>query len=174
MLGQAEVAAEVGKGGVAGDEILAGDAGEFAGIFVLQGLELFFVIRRIVAVIVGVGRVGFSQGGGDVRYFDLGVYQAQPDVRIVGAVFFDIFLIGQGDGRDALRGIDRMEGCILGCLNDFGCPRFHAQAAVNEELRFTEMFNSLRRRLEFMGLCPIGDEGVNIDFIAADGLGKFF
>ena len=61
MLGQAEVAAEVGKGSVAGDEILAGNAGEFAGIFVLQGLELFFVIRRIVAVIVGVGRVGFSR-----------------------------------------------------------------------------------------------------------------
>ena len=67
-----------------------------------------------------------------------------------------------------------MERRIFSSFNDFGCPRFHAQAAVNEELRFTEMFNSLRRRLEFMGLCPIGDEGVNIDFITAYGLGELF
>ena len=71
VLGQAEVAAEVGKGCMACDEILAGDAGEFAGIFILQGLELLFVVPGIVAVIVGVGRIGFSQGGGDIGNFYL-------------------------------------------------------------------------------------------------------
>ena len=45
---------------------------------------------------------------------------------------------------------------------------------VHEELRLTESLNGLRRRLKFMRFRSIGNEGVNIDFIAADGLGKFF
>ena len=174
VLGQAEVAAEVGKGCMACDEILAGDAGEFAGIFILQGLELLFVVPGIVAVIVGVGRIGFSQGGGDIGNFYLGVYQTQPDVRVISAVLLDVFFIGQGNRRDTLGRIDRVECRILGGLDDFGSPRFHAQTAVNEELGFAEVFNGLRRRLKFMGFCPIGDECVDIDFIAAYGLGKFF
>lgn len=95
-------------------------------------------------------------------------------MRVIVAVFVDLFFIGEFDGRNALRGIDGVERRIFSGIDDFRCPGLHAQAVVHEELRLTESLNGLRRRLKFMRFRSIGNEGVNIDFIAADGLGKFF
>ena len=95
-------------------------------------------------------------------------------MRVVSAVFFDVFFIGQGNRCDSLGCVDRVKCRILGGIDDLGCPRFHTQATVNEELGFTEVFNGLRRRLELMGFCPIGNKCVDIYLIAAYGLGKLF
>ena len=107
---------------MAGDEILAGRLFEFCGIFVLQGLELAVVVFGILLVVPFVGRIGFGQGVSNVPYFLLGVDQAEPDVRVIVAVFVDLFFIGEFDGRNALRGIDGVERRIFSGIDDFRCP----------------------------------------------------
>ena len=69
-----------------------------------------------------VGRIGFGQGVSNVPYFLLGVDQAEPDVRVIVAVFVDLFFIGEFDGRNALRGIDGVERRIFSGIDDFRCP----------------------------------------------------
>lgn len=104
---------------MAGDEIFSGRLFEFAGIFVLQGLELPVVVFGILLIVGLVGRIGFGQGVSDVPYFLLGVDQAEPDMRVIVAVVVDLFFVGEFNRRNALRGIDRVKGCILAASTTF-------------------------------------------------------
>ena len=104
---------------MAGDKIFAGRLGEFAGIFVLQGLELPGVVFGILLIVGLVGRIGLGQCIGDITHFLLGVDQAEPNVRVIVAVIVGLFFIGEFDRRNALRGIDRVKGRVLAASTTF-------------------------------------------------------
>ena len=105
---------------------------EFFLIFRQHLLELFVVSDGVFTVKFGVGRVGFSQGGGDVLYFRLSGLQAEPAVGIVAAVFVYIVLVCIGDYLDAFRSVDGDEVFIVYDFQRFIRPRLHAQAVVHE------------------------------------------
>lgn len=123
-LRQAEIAAQIGEGGVAGDELPVRDGLEFFLIFRQHLLELFVVGGGVFAVKISVGRVRFGQGGGNVLNFCLGGLQAEPAVGIVAAVFVYVVLVCIGDYLDALRSVDGDEVFIVYDFQRFIRPRF--------------------------------------------------
>ncbi|SCI64254.1 Uncharacterised protein [uncultured Ruminococcus sp.] len=131
-LRQAEIAAQVGEGGVACDELPVRDGLEFFLIFRQHLLELFVISGGVFVVKFGVGRVGFGQGGGDVLHFRLSGLQAEPAVGVVAAVFVYVVLVCVGDYLDAFRSVDGDEVFIVYDFQRFIRPGLHAQAVVHE------------------------------------------
>ena len=107
-----------------------------------QGRELRDVVERVLAVGIGVLRVGLAELRGDGLDLLDTVGHAEPDVRVdLIAVLEEVDLI-------RLRGIDDLEVLLL--LDDLVEEALHARAVDDEGVGLLERLHVLRRQLVIM------------------------
>ena len=174
FLGEVEVSCEVAEGGVAGDEFLSG--GVFEAVFIGCFEGVCFLLKVFVVGFIGfsIGRVGFDEAVSDVPGFYLCFFEAKPGVGVIDAVFSDFVFVGEEDGVDASGGFDDDEVFVVGALDGFIGPVFHAHTVVDEDSGAGQADEVGGAGLEFVRFGAVGNHEGDRDFVSADFFGKFF
>lgn len=167
---------------VVGDDAVAFGGRERGGEVSVEDMQALDVAGGVGGVTGGVLRIGFLEGGEDVRDGVRGKRGVEPEVRVGAVVVMMAVLAGEVDVRElsdeavfrhAGEGLDDGggPGAFRG-LHRLGEPVLHAEAVDDEELRAGELAEVARGELVVVRASVGGEKIFNLSEVAGDVRGE--
>ncbi len=168
VLLQAEIAAQIGKSGMACNKVPAGKGPEFFPVRIRQLLETGRKYRSVLPVICRICRIRLRQSLRNGGRLLPGTGRAQPGMGIILAMFPDFVRIFVADGFHIPGSHDLDHFFVFRSPDHFFGPGLHPKSLADKDTGPAQRLHALCRRLEIVRFRAFRNQHSHPDLIASD------